>query len=56
MCGRDGRPVVGIDGSDHALTAVRWAAGEAARRGGQLRPVTAHPRCARPRNGGPGAT
>lgn len=37
-----GRPVVvGIDGSTSALDAVRWAAGEAARRAVRLRVVTA---------------
>ena len=33
--------VVGVDGSDTALRAVRWAADEAARRGAPLRLVTA---------------
>jgi nucleotide-binding universal stress UspA family protein len=33
--------VVGVDGSDSALRAVRWAADEAARRGAPLRLVTA---------------
>jgi nucleotide-binding universal stress UspA family protein len=33
--------VVGVDGSDTALRAVRWAADEAARRGASLRLVTA---------------
>jgi nucleotide-binding universal stress UspA family protein len=38
-----GRPVVtvGVDGSECALRAVRWAAAEAARRGAALRLVTA---------------
>jgi nucleotide-binding universal stress UspA family protein len=35
--------VVGVDGSDPALAAVRWAAVEAARRGAQLRLVAAVP-------------
>ena len=36
------RPVVvGVDGSDPALRAVRWAAAEASRRGAELRLVTA---------------
>jgi nucleotide-binding universal stress UspA family protein len=38
------RPVVvGVDGSDSALSAVRWAAAEAGRRGAPLRLVTASP-------------
>ena len=35
--------VVGVDGSDDALRAVRWAATEADRRGSLLRLVTAIP-------------
>jgi nucleotide-binding universal stress UspA family protein len=39
-----GRPVVvGIDGSESALDAARWAAAEAQRRGAPLRLVTAYP-------------
>jgi nucleotide-binding universal stress UspA family protein len=36
-----GAVVVGIDGSDHALEAVRWAAAEAGERGSRLRLVAA---------------
>ncbi|MGW1888759.1 universal stress protein [Streptomyces sp. NPDC002004] len=36
-----GRIVVGVDGSDESLTAVDWAADEAALRGGELRLVNA---------------
>ncbi|PVZ06265.1 universal stress protein [Actinomycetospora cinnamomea] len=37
-----GRIVVGIDGSTHADDALRWAVGEAARRGLAVRAVVAH--------------
>ncbi|WP_214401427.1 universal stress protein [Pseudonocardia lacus] len=37
-----GPVVVGVDGSDNALTAVRWAAGEARRRRAAVRLVTAY--------------
>lgn len=52
----DDRPtrevVVGVDGSECALTAVRWAVGEAARRGAPLRIVHAAPYLTRHRVGG----
>lgn len=52
--GRDGRPVVvGVDGSEHALAVVRWAAAAAAHRGALLRLVTAFPWCARREAGHP---
>jgi nucleotide-binding universal stress UspA family protein len=45
--------VAGVDGSDHALQAVRWAAVEAARRRAPLRLVSAYARPERDPNGGP---
>nr|WP_221373814.1 universal stress protein [Actinoplanes polyasparticus] len=36
------RIVVGVDGSDHAVAAVGWAAAEAARRGAELRVLAAY--------------
>jgi nucleotide-binding universal stress UspA family protein len=51
----DGRwpVVVGVDGSEHALRAVRWGAAEAARRQVPLRVVSAFPWCARAEAGHP---
>jgi nucleotide-binding universal stress UspA family protein len=51
----DGRRpvVVGVDGSEHALRAVRWGAAEAARRRAPLRLVSAFAWSARPEAGHP---
>lgn len=55
QAGGTGRPVVaGVDGSECALAAVRWAAAEAVRRCRALRLVTAHAWPAGGRVGDPG--